>query len=245
MADTTTINLTGTQVVEFAQARLNDPTGQVYSTTVCLPFLNIALNELELEYQKNNIPVTDQTTSDPIEVDAAAEGILEIPFDITGATGVPDFLPDDLIEVKVLWESPRGLNQWTPMTKLDYLPEWQISQQINQFVNYQWATNCIKVIAANADNDLKMDYVRRLFLPVTDVEEYILVQNSLSFLGNRVASFVAYDIEENKERGDRLYNDAFGMGLASALQIPTKGRQRITTRRRPFRASFKANRSGY
>lgn len=244
MADTSTVNLTGQQVITFAVARLNDASQQQYTNTVCLPFLNMALGELQEIYEANNIPVTDQTTSDPIEVDAASEGILEIPFDVTGATGVPDFLPDNLIEPKVVWESPRGLNQWTRMVKLDYLPEWNVGQQISQFINYQWATNCIKVIAANADNDIKLDYVRRLFTEITDVTDDLLVQNSLTFLGNRVAAFVAYDIEENEARGNRLYQDALG-GLDRALTIPTKGRQRITIRRRPFRAGFKARRTTF
>ena len=242
MADTSTVNLTGQQVITFAAARLNDASQQLYTNAVCLPFLNIALDELQLKYQANNIPVTDETSA-IIEVDAVlTPGILEIPFNITGATGVPDFLPDDMDELKVVWESPRGLNQWLRMTKLDYLPEYQINAQISNFVWYQWATNALKVIAANADNDIKLDYTRRLFTEITDVTDDLLVQHSLSFLGNRVASLIAYDIEENKERGDRLYQDAYGEGLTMALQIPTKGRQRITVRRKPFRAGYKNRR---
>jgi hypothetical protein len=242
MADTSTINLTGQQVINFAAARLNDASQQIYTNAVCLPFLNIALNDLQEIYQVNNIPVTDETSA-VINVDSSAAGILVIPFDVTGATGVPDFLPDDLLEVKVLWESPRGQNNWTQMTRLDYLPEYQLGAQINQFVWYQWATNTIKVIAANANNDLKMDYVRRLFTEITDVTDDLLVQTSLTFLGNRVASYVASDIEENQERADRLWANSL-TGLDNALTIPTKGRQRITTRRRPFRAGYKAFRSG-
>jgi hypothetical protein len=236
-----TVNLTVEQVINFSAARLNDVNKQIYTNAVQLPFVNIALAELQEIYQANNIPVTDQTSA-IIEVDAAADGILEIPFDDGVAVGVPDFLPDDLLEVKVLWESPRGLNQWTPMTRLDFLPQYQIGAQISQFINYQWATNCIKVLAANADNDLKVDYIRSLFTEVSDVTDDLLVQNSLSFLGNRTASLVANDIEENTERSDRLYNDAIG-GLDRALTIPTKGRQRISIRRQPFRAGYKNSRS--
>lgn len=243
MADATTINLTGQQVITFAAARLNDASQQIYTNAVCLPFLNIALNELEEIYQVNNIPVTDETSA-IIEVDSAPQGILEIPFDADTATGVPDFLPDDLLEIKVLWESPRDLNQWTPMKRLDFLPEWQLGSQISSFIFYQWASNELKVLAANADNDLKMDYVRRIFTEIDDVDDNLAVQNSLSYLGNRVASLVAYDIEENQGRGDKLYADALN-GLDRALTIPTKGRQRITTRRRPFRAGFKSRRSGW
>jgi hypothetical protein len=207
---------------------------------VQLPFVKIALAELQDIYESNNIPVTD-TTSVIIPVDAAVPGFVEIPFDDTDTPDDPH-LPNDLIEPKVVWESPRDLNQWTPMTRLDFLPQYQIGAQINQFVYYQWATNEIKMLAANADNDIKLDYIRDLFRSVTQATDDLLVQNSLVFLGNRTASLVSADIEENDSRANRLYSDAM-MGLDKALTIPTKGRQRITTRRRPFRAGYKASRS--
>lgn len=236
-----TVNLTVQQVIDFSSARLNDASQQLYSNAVQLPFVNIALAELQEIYEANNIPVTDETSA-IMQVNSAVSGIIEIPFDDGLAT--PPYLPDNLIEIKVLWESPRGLNQWTKVTRVDTLPQWALGSQINNFGIYQWATNCIKVLAANANNDLKADYIRNLFVEITDVTDDLLVQNSLSFLGNRVASLVASDIEENQERANRLYGDALS-GLDRALTIPTKGRQRITTRRRPFRAGFKSNRQMY
>jgi hypothetical protein len=234
-----TVNLTVEQVIDFSAARLNDANKQLYTDAVQLPFVNIALAELQEIYQVNNLPVTDQTSA-VINVPTASAGIVSIGF--TGTAG--RILPTDMLELKVVWESPEGLNQWTPMTRVDTLPQWQIGAQISNFGIYQWATNALKVLAANADNDIKLDYIRSLFTEVTDVSDDLLVQNSLSYLGNRVASLVAADIEENEGRSNRLYIDALG-GLDRALTIPTKGRQRITIRRQPFRAGFKARRSGF
>ncbi len=234
-----TVNLLSGEVMDFAAARLNDASRQIYTYTRQLPFLNIALAELQEIYQANNIPVTDQTST-VIDVDSAASGFVEVTFEPdTPPVPAPDYLPDDLLEIKVLWESPRGLNQWTPVNRVDTLPQYQIGQQINQFLIYQWATNAIKLLASNADNDLKIDYIRSLFTAVADENTDLLVQNSLTFLGNRTASLVASDIEENQERANRLYGDALG-GLDRSLTIPTKGRQRITIRRRPFRGRYKA-----
>ena len=234
-------NLTSGQVMDKAAARLNDVNRSIYSYTVQLPFLNIALAELQELYEVNNVPVTDQTSA-IIQVDAAVQGIVEVSYNDGVAS--PPFLPDDLIEIKVLWESPRNLNQWTAMNKLDFLPPYQYGTQISSFVNYQWATNQLKMIAANADNDVKMDYIRSLFLDVVDENTDLLVVNSASFLWNRTASLIANDIEENTQRSSYLYADALN-GLDRSLSITTKGRQRITTRRRPFRAGFKANRQVY
>jgi hypothetical protein len=233
-----TVNLTGEQVTNFSAARLNDFGKTLYTDLIQLPYLNIALAELQEIYEANNVPVTDQTSA-VIEVDAVlTPGIISVVFD--DAILTPTVLPTDLIEIKVLWESPRDLNQWTMMTRVDYLSQSSINnQQISQFLKYQWATNALKLIAANADNDLKMDYIRSLFVPIEDVADDLLVQNSLTFLGNRTASLIAHDIEENDTRASALYNDAIA-GLDRSLSITTKGRQRITVRRRPFRSSYKA-----
>ena len=230
-------DLTAAQVMDAAAARLNDVNKSLYTYTVQIPFLNIALDELQEIYEANNVPDTDQTSA-IIYVPSAAAGIVEIGF--SGTAG--RILPSDLIELKVVWESPRNLNQWVQMQPVDYLPQYQIGSQISSLVNYQWASKKLKVLAANADNDIKLDYVRSLFVPVTASGDQLNVINSKSFLLNRTASLIARDIEENEERSIALYADALG-GLDRSLSITTKGRQRITTRRRPFRSGYKAHRS--
>jgi len=238
-----TVNLTVLQVINFSATRLNDVNKTVYTDAIQLPFVNIALAELQEIYEANNIPVTD-TTSIIIPVNAGPTGFKEVGFSpAIPLPGIP-YLPDNLIEVKVAWESPRNLNQWTPMTRLGTLPQYEIGAQISQFIYYQWATNAMKMLAANADNDIKLDYTRALFIPVIDINDDLFVQNSLSYLGNRTASLIATDIEENDEHSRQLYGDALA-GLDRALTIPTKGRQRITTRRRPFRAGYKASRTSW
>lgn len=232
-------NLLSGAVMDLAAARLNDVGKSVYTYAVQVPFLNLALLELQEIYESNNVPVTDQTSA-IIEVDAASPGIVNIPYDDGVLTGVPGFLPDDLIEIKVAWQSTRGLNQWSRFTPSDYLP--QTNTQISSFTTYQWAHNCMRVLAANADNDIKLDYIRSLFTTVTDETSDILVTNAMTYLANRTASFVATDIEENSERASNLYNDAIA-GLDRGLNITTKGRQKIQIRRQPFRASFKARNS--
>ena len=236
-------DLLASAVMDFSAARLNDVNKTLYTYAIQIPYLNVALAELQEHYEANNVPVTDQTSA-VIQVNSASAGFLEIAFPPAIPIGGTPYLPSDLIEIKVLWESPRSLNKWTLMTRLDYLPEYQLGSQLNQFIYYQWATNKLKVLAANANNDLKIDYVRALFTTVITSASQLNVINSLSFLGNRTASLIAHDIEENDDRSQALYADAL-LGLDRSLSITTKGRQRITIRRRPFRAGFKTSRLGY
>src|SRR3990172_1697210 len=185
--------LLASTVMDLAAARMNDVTRSIYPYSVQIPYLNMALLELQEIYEANNVPVTDQTAA-IIEVDAVTPTvILEIPFDDNVATGVPGFLPNDLIEFKVAWQSTRDLNQWTRFTPVDYLAQYQLNAQISCFNNYQWATNCMKVLSANADNDIKLDYIRSIFPTVTSEEDELFVINGVSFLFNRTASLLAHD----------------------------------------------------
>lgn len=230
-------DLTAAQVMNLAAAHLNDVALSKYTYTVQIPYLNAALLELQEYYELNNMPVSDQTSA-VINVPLAAAGIVEIGY--SGVAG--RILPSDLIEIKVLWESPEGLNQWTPVDRVDGLPLYDINSQISQFLVYQWATDKIKVLAANADNDLKIEYTRSLFTTVTASGDQLNIVNGLSYLSHKTAAFIAEDVEENDERAEKQHGQA-ELALDRAMGIGTKGRQRIVVRRRPFRAAFKRRRN--
>lgn len=228
-------DLTAAQVMDGAAARLNDVARAVFTYAVQIPYLNIALKELQEIYEENNVPVTDETSA-IIYVPAASAGIVEIGY--TGVAG--RILPPDLIEIKVAWQSIRNLNQFTQFKPVDYLPQWNLTAQISGFNCYQWADQKLRLIAANADNDIKLEYIKSLFAIVTASGDALNITNGFSFLMNRTASIIAKDVEENQERSDKLYGDALA-GLDRSLTITTKGRQKIQTRRLPFRAGFKTN----
>lgn len=236
-------DLTAGAVMDLAAARLNDIFKTEYTYTIQMPFLNLALLELQEIYEANNVPVTDQTSA-IIEVDASASGIVEIGYAPDPPIADTPYLPDDLIEIKVAWQSGRDLNQWTRFSPVDYLPQWNLTAQIGQFTAYQWATNKMKLIAANADNDIKLDYIRSLFITVEDADDELNIINGKVFLANRTASLIAHDIEENEKHAADLLVDARN-GLDTSLTITTKGRQKIQTRRMPFRAGWKSRNSGF
>lgn len=230
--------LLATTVMDSAAALLNDQAKQQYTYAVQIPYLNMALNELKELFELNNVPVTDTVTSSPIDVPA---GNTSIGFG-TGVSGTD--LPTDFIEPKVVWERQSGVDPYVPMTKVDFLPRWQEGVEINQFVWFTWQSQEIRFLPANQDNQIKMDYIRNLFARVTDSNYTtydVAVINAESFLNYRTAGLCARFIGENPTRATDLDSDAL-LALDRALGIGTKGRQAITIRHRPFRASYK-NRS--
>lgn len=222
-------------ILSSSRAILNDQDDAVYHDAVLLAYLNIALAELEEIFELNNISATS-TTSAIINVPA---GITTIGFDT-----VPQ-LPLDLIEIQQLWESLEGQEAWIPITKKEYLTQ---SLTINgspvaSFGIWSWEGQGIRVLESSQDNDIKIDYVKSLFteLALGNLNNRNTILNTDTFLSYRVAGLAAEFIDENLARADKL-NLFGGVALERSLGISIKGKQSITTRRRPFRAAWKNRR---
>lgn len=224
---------TPSAIMDMSASLLNDTAQTQYTDEAQLPYLNMALDELQEFFEQNNVPKTNET-SDTLEV---AEGV-----DTIGLATIPP-LPTGLIEIQQLWESPSGQESWTPMTKREFIPHYlQNGQEINQFLIWAYIDDEIKLIAANQDNDIKIDYIKSIFntpIVIADVGVDITIKNVKSFLGFRTAGLCAQFIMEDPERAGSL-NGFASVALDRTLGISTKGRQSIVNRRRPFRAAYKA-----
>lgn len=220
------------EIITTVAGLMNDTDQAVYTNTVCLPFLNLALDELQELYELNGIPVTNETSA-AITIKA---GISEIGFDTTPA------LPSDLIEIQQLWESPVGLNRWTPMVKKEVIPHYlEDGTTISTFLIWALEHSRINLIPANADIDLKIDYIASLFntpILIKDIDVNLPFTNVKTYLEYKTGALCAMFIAENESRALAL-DSLTGTALSRALGIPVKGMQSIVTRRRPFRQSFK------
>ncbi len=211
---------------------MNDSAQTQYTNTVCLPFLNLALDELQEIYEQNGLPITNESSA-AITIPA---GVSRIGFDTTPA------LPSDLIEIQQLWESTTGLNQWTPMIKKEFLPNYLLDNTtISMFLIWDLEHGRVKLIAANQSNDLKIDYTGSIFntpILIKDINVNLPFTNIKTYLEYKTTALCAMFIAENETRAGALDSLA-GTALNRALGIPIKGMQSVVTRRRPFRHSFK------
>lgn len=226
--------LTAGDVMDAAASAMNDTAKTQYGYTVQIPYLNMALRELQEFFELNNIPVTDKKSA-LINVPA---GNTEIGYEPAVPVVDTPYLPDDFIEPKLLWERNEGINPYIPMTKVDFLPETLVGVQTSQFGIFVWADQKIQFLASVQDNDIKMDYISSLFTAVTASSDVLNILNSLSFLSNRVAGLLCEMISRDFTGADKHNNNA-GLGLDRVIGIGTKGRQAITTRHRPFRSNYK------
>lgn len=225
---------TPSSIITAVAALMNDSAQQYYTNTAVLPYFNLSLDELQELFELNSLPITNETTSLPITVPA---GITSIGYNSTPPT------PTDLIEIQQLWESPTGLNQWSPMTKKDFLPH---NLENNTLVSYFgiWALlqGYITVIEANVDIDIKLDYTASMFatpILIGSISVNLPFINVKTYLEYKTAALCAMFIGENESRAMALDSLA-GQALSRALGIPIKGMQAITTRRLPFRYAYKS-----
>jgi hypothetical protein len=102
--------------------------------------------------------------------------------------------------------------------------------------------NSIKLIPADSDLDLKLDYIKSIFSAITiatvKTELGAKFTNVMSYLGFKTAALCSMFIGENETRAAALDNEAAD-AINRSLGIVTKGRQAIASRRRPFRAAYK------
>jgi hypothetical protein len=220
------------EIITATANLMNDSSQSLYTNTVCLPLLNLALDELQETYEQNDLPITNETSA-AIKI---ISGVGKIGFDTTPA------LPSHLIEILQLWESTTGLNQWVPMIKKDFIPHYlQDNTTISQFLIWAWKDDHIELIPANADNDLKIDFIGSIFntpIVIANIDVNLPFTNIKTYLEYKTAALCAMFFAENESRAMALDSLA-GTALSRALGIPIKGMQSVVTRRRPFRHSFK------
>jgi hypothetical protein len=217
------------EIFDISAALLNDTAKTVYTNAAQLPYLNLALQNLQENFELSNVPVTD-AISTVINIPA---GEIAIKFNGPGPK-----LPDDLIEIQKLWEREEGIDPYFPMTRVNSLSQQLAGTELSQFGVYVWESQEIKFLPASRDNDIKIEYIRNLFSPAVDANSPINVVNAASFLEFKNAALCARYIGENTTRADSLDGQAI-LALDMATGISSKGRQSIITRRRPFRATYK------
>lgn len=221
---------TPAQIMSRAAALMNDSVRSVYTDEVCLPYLNMALSELQEYYELNNVPVTNHQSA----IITVPHGVSVVGYNTTPA------LPTNLIEIQSLYESEVGENAWALMSPKNFIH--QTKDQISAFIVYSWMNNELHLIACNRDNELKIDYVASIFpeeLLIGQINTDFPFRNIKSYLSYKTAALMAKYIGENQTRSDEL-NQLAQLALDRTLGISTKSRQSILTRRRPFRAAFKS-----
>jgi hypothetical protein len=223
---------TASEIMDMAASLLNDTAKSVYTYTAQLPYLKMAAEELKLEFQLNNLPVTN-TTSQIIPVNVGD-------IQINPPDGAPPNYPGDLVEIQTLWERAQDSSEpWLPVTPKEFLPHIIDDIPQSMITYYCWQGNIIKLCPAGytSAREVKIDFINDPFT-ILDENTPIQIINGKNFLGYRTAGLCATFVQQNEERRDAC-NNAAQIAMDQVTGIGTKGRQSMATRRRPFRAAYR------
>ena len=220
-------------VMDLSASFLNDAVKSIFTYTVQLPYLNVAMEELQEEFELNNMPITNQNET-IINIPAGTEGF--------GDIGQPA-LPSGLIMPLTLYERTSGSQfSFIQMKRMEFLP---VNQVNNAFLIYwAWLGQKIKFIPGGATGslDIQVQYTQYIYSgPVLPTDLVSVSGMEKMFLAYRTAALCAEFIGENVTRAQDLNNNA-GLSLNRLLTIGIKAKQAITTRRKPFMSSWRARR---
>lgn len=222
------------EVLDASAALLNDTALSSFTYVAQIPYLNIALAELQEECELNNVPITNQTNA-IITIAAGVEGI--------GGGGLQPNLPPNLIEPLDLQERVSGNTfAFVGMTRMDFMPANLVPAAY--LVYWSWEDEVIKFVPGGSTSviDVRIHYMKSIFKTIATENDPINMINAKTFLTYRNAGLCSQFIGENETRATEL-NGMAGLALQRALGISTKGRQSIFTRRRPFNAAWRSRRT--
>jgi len=221
--------MTSGDVMDASAVLLNDTAKQIFTYTAQLPYVNMALRELQESLEECNVPLNNATnTSIVIPAGTTTLGFATSPA-----------LPANLIEIQELSERLNGSNNdYILMARVEFLPPYV--QQVSDLIYFTWQNQTINFIGALSDRQLKLDYIAAVLSPVTNVlgTDVINMLNAQSFLQYRVAALCAQFIGENEDRANML-NQFASLALDRVLNINTKGKQAMPARRRPFQSAYR------
>lgn len=230
-----TSSYTAGDVMDKAAALMNDAAKTSYTYAAQLPYLNMALDELQEAFQLNNIPLYNATTAS-IVVPVGTTSINAVDGPGTGAA--PN-LPTDIVEIQGLYERLNGsTDPFIPMAQREFLPHSLDNLPTEALQYWVYEGQRILFIGATTPRDVKMDYLKAIVTTDVTSATIIGVVAAKTFLYYRTAGLTSRFIGENPSRADQL--DSFAiLAMDRVTGIGVKGKQSIQTRRRPFMGAYK------
>lgn len=222
--------LLASEVMDSTAAVLNDVDKTTYNYDTQLPYLKLALQELQELFQLNSLPVTEMTSADiPIRA-----GVSKLQFNTAGTSR----LPDNLIEVLRVHETSEGGNSWSPMSRRSFIPQAFAGVSTAGLQYWAWIGSELRFLPASGNVEIRIEYIGSLFPKFLHADTILPVQNAFGYLSYKTAELISDQIEHNDARAQSNGGRAL-MSLDRIQGITIKNKQSIMVRRRPFRLGYK------
>lgn len=201
---------------------MNDANRSHYKYSVMMPFLKIALQELEDIFIANGVSYVLRESPTPIVV-AAGVTTLVVPSDF-------------LLPIKMEERASGSAEQYAELIEKNWTPEEVPTDRLRYWT---WDNGqVISFLGATTARDVNLYYYRALTATVVP-DDVVAINHVKQYLSGRSASLAAFIIGENTTRAQAL-DDLAQVALGRALNIATKKNQGKPVRRKPFGTSRRA-----
>ena len=167
------------EVMDRAAALMNDPLKTTYTHEVQLPYLLVALDEMEEELSVRGQQITKEVSQAMIVLQGTKE--IAPPVDLI----TPTFLSERRIG--------EGDDRWVPMNERSWEPKMAPS---NRMIYWTFRENMFQFPGASNDVEILVRYTKKL-ASVNGPASEIPFLGSKSFLSYRTASLLAQFISKN------------------------------------------------
>jgi hypothetical protein len=213
------MDLIAQNVLDYSRVYLNDVASNQWNNGVLLPYLKLAWDELQVEFQSRDIAVMDEV-SEVLALDSNMNELLA---------------PEDMITPFHLMERPRGAddNSFTMMTPVT----WEPSGNNETIVLGTWTWRGQKFIFPkhSTDVDIYIHYLRHLF-DLDDENSPLQLNNCRVVLAKRTAGLAARYGNSNPTRADLLDQEAmYFMQKITGIEVKTKQNTQGVRRRGYFK----------
>jgi hypothetical protein len=212
------------QVMDTVAPLMNDPAKTDYTYATMIPYLNIAIGELNEAMEEANVGVTNDVS--PVYVVRAGVNILTNP-------------PHDMIEIQELGERAYGSSDSFIQLPRREFPDSLPASGSLLFWCWKRSEIVFNQKGATTDREVQLKYTRRPFWGAQNELSIIGNVSSHMFLTFKTAALCAQFVGENESRAAVLQAQA-DHALERIIGISNKGKQQMMTRHRPFRAGYKS-----
>lgn len=210
-------------VMTRAAVHLNDAAQLVYSSAVLLPFLNMALDELEEEMGVFELSPLKKTS---IVIDVPAE-----------SASLPQ-MPSDFVEAISLYERPLDSSEnWAEVREVADIALNYTVQPQESIVQWTIRNATLKINPPSADREVMLEYVGGL-TPATATATAIDIESSRRFLALVTARNAARDAGNSPRKADSFEPDIARARDRLVRRMQKNSQASLGARRLPYRGKI-------
>lgn len=179
-------------VMDMSASLLNDTARATYSYTIQLPYLRMAVRDLEGKLIVDGSPLFEEVSADINYVADATT--ITLPADF--------FLPIRMFEAE---RDNANDNNWRLMQEVS----WDVNSEPDTMVLTKWnfREGALNVLPSSVNREVRLHYIKSTFGTITDENSTTAVERALNTLGFKNAEYIARYVMNNPARADALKAD--------------------------------------